>query len=216
MRFGFIHHLIAYLVINAGLVVLNLAPVGFDLDRPGVPLWFICPLAGWGVLLVAHGVLVALGIQLRRADAPGPDPTPEEPAPTPVRRAVDPSKAGRAGQLLGECRSRSGGVLAALGARGGVPVDIDDLLRGAIDQGEHISERLAPIYQALLDGDDADQSATRDRLEGALEGIHTALEVLRLEAVVLQEQGSDDLSPLVGPMEQLREAIMTAAEVLAG
>ncbi len=211
MRFGFIQHSILYAVVNAGLFVLNLAPVGFDLDRPGVPLWFVYPLGGWGILLLAHGILGALGIQLRRAEAPA---LAEPPAAAP-RPVVDPSQAGRGGVLLAECRVRSGGVLSAVMALGPVPVDVDDLLRGALDQAEHVTERLTPVYVSLVERRDPAAEAQRDLLEGALEAIHLSLEVLRLEAVVLQGQAVDDLSALAGPLEQLREAIMAAAEALA-
>jgi hypothetical protein len=212
MRFGFPQHLIAFLVVNAALFVLNLAPVDFDLHRPGVPLWFLYPLVGWGVLLVTHGVLLAAGVRFTRSDAAEPAVEPQAAAPRP---AIDPAKAGRAGGLLAECRLRSGQTLSALGALGGAPVDIDDLLRGALDQAEHLAERLAPVYTALADGETAAAVALRDQLEGCLEALHTALEILRLEAVVLQESGEADLGTLAGPLEQLREAILCAAEVLA-
>jgi len=215
MRFGFLKHLIAYLVVNAGLFVLNLAPVGFEFDRPGVPLWFVYPLAGWGVLLLAHGVLSAMGIQLRRADAPAPAEALSPPAVAAPNPPIDPAKAGRAGALMAECRTRSGRVLTALGALGGVPVDVDDMLRGALDQAEHLTERLGPVYLALVDAQDQGVLTQRDLLEGGLAAIHVALEVLRLEAVVLEGEGSQDLSALAGPLEQLREAIMAAAEALA-
>jgi hypothetical protein len=214
MRLRFLHHLIAYVVINVGLVFLNLAPVGFDLHRPGVPLWFVYPLAGWGLLLAAHGVLVLSGVQLVKAGDPGPSVDEPQPRPTP-RPEIDPSKAGRAGALLAECRLRAGNVLSALGAVGGVPVDVDDMLRGALDQAEHLTERLAPVYQRLAKGDDLATAQLRDRLEARLESIHVTLEVLRLEAVVLQNDGGEELSTLSGPLEQLREAIMSAAEELA-
>jgi hypothetical protein len=212
MRFGFPQHLIAFLVVNTALFLLNMAPVGFDFDRPGVPIWFLYPLLGWSVLLIAHGVLLAAGVRFTRGDAPAPEPAPEPEAPRPV---IDPSKAGRAGGLLAECRVRSGQTLSALGALGGVPVDIDDLLRGALDQAEHLAERLAPTYATLAKGDDAAASQLRDQLEAPLEALHTSLEILRLEAVVLQESGHTDLATLTGPLEQLREAILSAAEALA-
>ncbi len=217
MRFGFLHHLVLYAVINTGLFLLNMAPVGFDFDRPGVPKWFLYPLAGWGVLLVAHGVLVALGIQLTRGGAAGPVPPPDPEAslPTPLMPSIDPAKAGRAGELLAECRLRSGATLAALGAVGGVPGEVDDLLRGALDQAEHLAELLAPVYQALADGDDPKAQAAKETLEGRLEALHLTLEILRLEADVLREQSSSDLAVLGGPLEQLREAVMAAAETLA-
>ncbi len=213
MRFGLPQHLILYVVVNAALFVLNLAPVGFELGRPDVPLWFVYPLGGWGVLVLVHGVLVALGVVGKPEPAPAPlAPEPERPArPTPV----DLSKAGKAGTLLAECRREAGQALAALGAVGGVPVDIDDLLRGAISQAEHLAETLGPVYAGLA-GDDAkpELGARRDALEGALEALEVSLKVIRLEAQVLQDEGNEDLAVLTGPLEQLREAILGAGEVL--
>ncbi len=221
MRFGFPHHLVLFAVINGALFLLNMAPVGFDFDRPGVPLWFLYPLLGWGVLLLAHAGLLIFGIELRRSGAPEPQPAATDgPATgastTGIHQRVDPSLAGRAGALLAECRMRSGQTLSALASRGDVPVDIDDLLRGALDLAEHLAELLGPIYQALAKGDDAEAAAERDELEARLEGLHVGLEILRLEAQVIQEEGAADLSSLTGPQEQLREAIMAAAEATAG
>jgi hypothetical protein len=48
-KLAFRGHLTAYLVINAGLVALNL------LTSPDT-LWFYWPMLGWGIGLVAHGV----------------------------------------------------------------------------------------------------------------------------------------------------------------
>jgi 2TM domain len=48
---GFYVHLIMYLLVNAGLVVLNL------LTSPQY-LWFVWPAFGWGIGVVAHGVSV--------------------------------------------------------------------------------------------------------------------------------------------------------------
>lgn len=48
-KLAFRRHLIAYLVINAGLLTLNL------ITSPG-HLWFYWPMFGWGVGLLAHGV----------------------------------------------------------------------------------------------------------------------------------------------------------------
>jgi hypothetical protein len=214
MRLRFLHHLVLFLVVNTGLFLLNMAPVGFDFHRPGVPLWFVYPLAGWGLLLAAHGGLMISGVQLVKAGPAAPGSEEPQPRPTP-RPEIDPSKAGRAGTLLAECRLRAGNVLATLGAVGGVPVDVDDMLRGALDQAEHLAERLAPVYRRLSKGDDLATTQLRDRLEARLEALHVTLEVLRLESMVLQDDGSDDLSSLSGPLEQLREAIMSAAEELA-
>lgn len=44
-------HLIVYLLVNSGLLVLNLLS--------GRPFWFIWPALGWGIGLLAHGVSVA-------------------------------------------------------------------------------------------------------------------------------------------------------------
>ncbi|HTP50474.1 MAG TPA: 2TM domain-containing protein [Anaeromyxobacteraceae bacterium] len=43
-------HLIVYLLVNSGLLVLNLLS--------GRPFWFIWPALGWGIGLLAHGVSV--------------------------------------------------------------------------------------------------------------------------------------------------------------
>lgn len=48
-KLAFRAHLIAYVVINAGLAAINLA------TSPGT-LWFVWPMFGWGIGLVAHGV----------------------------------------------------------------------------------------------------------------------------------------------------------------
>ena len=48
-KLAFRGHLIAYVVINAGLVAINL------LTSPD-HLWFYWPMAGWGIGLIAHGV----------------------------------------------------------------------------------------------------------------------------------------------------------------
>jgi len=47
-KMGFFIHLVAYVVVNAGLAALNLA------TTPDV-LWFHWPLAGWGIGIVLHG-----------------------------------------------------------------------------------------------------------------------------------------------------------------
>jgi hypothetical protein len=44
---GFYSHLFSFVVVNAGLVVINL------LFTPGY-LWFLWPLLGWGVGLLSH------------------------------------------------------------------------------------------------------------------------------------------------------------------
>ena len=48
---GFYIHLTVYLVVNAGLLVLNLLS--------GTRLWFFWPALGWGIGLLAHGLSVA-------------------------------------------------------------------------------------------------------------------------------------------------------------
>jgi predicted membrane channel-forming protein YqfA (hemolysin III family) len=50
-RFGFWSHLAIYLVVNGGLLALNLV------TSPG-RLWVIFPILGWGVGLAAHGFSV--------------------------------------------------------------------------------------------------------------------------------------------------------------
>jgi hypothetical protein len=48
---GFRYHLIAYLVVNAILIVVNI------LHHHHI--WFFWPLIGWGIGLAAHGYTVA-------------------------------------------------------------------------------------------------------------------------------------------------------------
>ena len=48
---GFYGNLIAYIVVNIGLMVLNL------LTSPGY-LWFFWPMLGWGIGVVFHGMKV--------------------------------------------------------------------------------------------------------------------------------------------------------------
>jgi len=50
-KFGFYSHALVYVVVNAGLAVLNL------LTDPRY-LWFVWPLVGWGIGLAAHGLSV--------------------------------------------------------------------------------------------------------------------------------------------------------------
>ncbi len=52
---GFYIHLITYLLVNAGLVVLNL------LTSPEY-YWFIWPIIGWGIGLLIHGITVFGGL----------------------------------------------------------------------------------------------------------------------------------------------------------
>lgn len=50
-KLGFRSHLFAYLLVNAGLVLLNLV------TSPGY-LWCLWVVSGWGVGLIAHGLAV--------------------------------------------------------------------------------------------------------------------------------------------------------------
>lgn len=52
MKLGFRSHLIAYLLVNAGLVAINL------IQTPGGYFWAIWPIFGWGLGLAAHWVAV--------------------------------------------------------------------------------------------------------------------------------------------------------------
>ena len=49
VKLGFKVHLMAYLVVNAGLVAMNLV------SSPGY-FWAIWPIIGWGLGLAAHGI----------------------------------------------------------------------------------------------------------------------------------------------------------------
>jgi hypothetical protein len=49
MKIGFRIHALVYVLVNAGLVVLNL------LTTPG-HIWFVWPILGWGVGLLGHGL----------------------------------------------------------------------------------------------------------------------------------------------------------------
>lgn len=57
-KLAFRGHLIAYAVINAGLLAINL------LTSPDT-LWFYWPMLGWGVGLIAHGVTVYTQLDAR-------------------------------------------------------------------------------------------------------------------------------------------------------
>jgi len=50
-KLSFRAHLIAYVVVNAGLVAINL------FTSPGY-FWAIWPMIGWGIGIVAHGIAV--------------------------------------------------------------------------------------------------------------------------------------------------------------
>ena len=49
-KLAFRYHLIVYLLVNAGLVVINVV------TGPGT-LWFLWPALGWGVGLAVHGMV---------------------------------------------------------------------------------------------------------------------------------------------------------------
>ena len=53
-KLGFRAHLIVYLIVNVGLVAINL------LTSPD-SLWFYWPMLGWGLGLLAHGMAVFAG-----------------------------------------------------------------------------------------------------------------------------------------------------------
>ncbi|MFH1467447.1 MAG: hypothetical protein ABIO70_23890 [Pseudomonadota bacterium] len=212
MRSAVLLHLVLFVLANAALVVLNLAPVGFDLSRPDVPLWFLWILVPWSALLLGHALLAAFRREPAPAHAAGAGA--EEPIRAVRTAPVDPAQAGLAGKLLADCRREAGQVLSAVGTAGGVPVDLDDLLRGAVDQAERLAERLQPLYQARQAGKSGAVEQV-GRLEDLLEELERALKALRLEAQVLAE-GADPMRALANPLEALREAIMGAAEALAG
>ena len=52
---GFYHHLAAYVVINAALVLINLLTSPRDL-------WFMWPLLGWGIGVALHALSVFGGL----------------------------------------------------------------------------------------------------------------------------------------------------------
>ncbi len=195
MQLRFSAHLVIYLVSNVLFFLLNAVPVQFDLDRPGVPLWFLYPLVGWGVLLVAHGLLVVL----RPAQPAQPR------APAAPRPQVDPGAGGRAGELLASCRMQAGQVLSALGAVSAVPVEFEELLREAVEQAERLAEILAGLYAA---GQDIERV---DLLEAALGELELALKILRLETGALTPGQDADMELLDGPLTQLRDGTEAAA-----
>lgn len=49
---AFYQHLVVYILVNAGLAILNL--------MSGDDIWFIYPLLGWGIGVAAHGLHVFL------------------------------------------------------------------------------------------------------------------------------------------------------------
>ena len=214
-RFSFPMHLLIYLVANTGLFLLNALPVGFDLDRQGVPIWFPYPLVIWGILLGIHGV-VAL---LRRGRTPAVAPAGSE-----ARVAAQPKVVGKAGELLTACRKEAGQVLTAMGAVGGIPRDVDHVLREAIEQAERITELLGAVYQAAAAAQEgskpeeleralAELDKRRVNLEERLDGLVMALKILRLEALALQADEGLDQQALSGPVQQLRLGIAAAREV---
>jgi 2TM domain len=54
---GFYTHLLVYLVVNAGLFLINLLSRGEDGGW-----WFYWPLAGWGIGLLIHGLTTFTGL----------------------------------------------------------------------------------------------------------------------------------------------------------
>ena len=52
MKLGFRAHLLAYLLVNTGLVAINL------IETPNGYFWAIWPIIGWGLGLAAHFVTV--------------------------------------------------------------------------------------------------------------------------------------------------------------
>ena len=48
MKLAFRSHLLSYVIVNAGLVAINLT-------TSPEHLWFVWPMVGWGIGLVAHG-----------------------------------------------------------------------------------------------------------------------------------------------------------------
>jgi 2TM domain len=55
MKMGFTVHLLVYLLVNAGLYLLN--------QVKGGGAWHVWPLAGWGVGLAIHGIVTLIGLQ---------------------------------------------------------------------------------------------------------------------------------------------------------
>jgi len=51
VKLGFRAHLLAYAVVNAGMVAINL------ITSPGY-FWAIWPIMGWGLGVIAHGIAV--------------------------------------------------------------------------------------------------------------------------------------------------------------
>ena len=52
LKLAFRAHLMTYVIVNAGLVAINLV------TNPGGYFWAIWPMMGWGIGLAAHGVTV--------------------------------------------------------------------------------------------------------------------------------------------------------------
>jgi hypothetical protein len=53
-RTGFLSHMLAYVIVNTGLILI------WRFSGASYP-WFIWPLLGWGVGLVSHAVALAFG-----------------------------------------------------------------------------------------------------------------------------------------------------------
>ncbi|MFM8820625.1 MAG: 2TM domain-containing protein [Phenylobacterium sp.] len=49
MRIGFLTHFLVFVVVNGGLVILNVT-------QGAKPLWSFWPVVGWGIGLAAHGL----------------------------------------------------------------------------------------------------------------------------------------------------------------
>jgi len=56
----FYQHLVVYVLVNAGLVAINLTSNADDI-------WFVYPLFGWGIGLAAHGLTVFLAEGLTKS-----------------------------------------------------------------------------------------------------------------------------------------------------
>jgi hypothetical protein len=61
-KLGFYSHLLVYIVVNAGLIALNLLG-GFSNGDGRVVAWSAFPLIGWGIGLAIHGIVTFLSLQ---------------------------------------------------------------------------------------------------------------------------------------------------------
>ena len=55
MKVGFFIHLLLFVLVNAGLFLLNYSQGGAR--------WHAWPLGGWGIGLAAHGIVTFIGLQ---------------------------------------------------------------------------------------------------------------------------------------------------------